>query len=95
MMAPKWLTIMLVSALLITAMAVVVIRQMNRVSFYQSQKLQLKRDDLSIEWRQLMAEYSTWRLEHKVEKEVRGAQGLNPPQGPSIQTIELAKRLEQ
>ncbi len=89
--AQKWLTMGLILALLVSAMAIVAVRQLNRVGFYQSEKLQAQRDNLSIEWRQLMAEYSTWRLEHKVEKEVRGDSGLNPPQGEQLQTLELAE----
>ncbi|MFT5259113.1 MAG: cell division protein FtsL [Saprospiraceae bacterium] len=83
--------LVLVFAVVASALSVVTVRQLNRVSFYQAQKLQHQRDDLSIEWRQLMAEYSTWRLEHKVENEVRGESGLNPPQDEEIKTIQLAK----
>lgn len=90
----KILSWCLVAALVGTALSVVTVRQLNRASFYQAQKLQHQRDDLSIEWRQLMAEYSTWRLEHKIENEVRGNAGLNPPQSAEIKTIKLAPRFK-
>ncbi len=86
----RWFVLLLI-VVMISALSVVVVRQLNRVSFYQAQKTQAQRDDLSIEWRQLMAEYSTWRLEHKVENEVRADRGLNPPQDERIRTLKLAK----
>ena len=79
----------LVITVVISALALVSVRQLNRVAFYESQKLALQRDDLSIEWRQLMAEYSTWRLEHNIEAEVRGEHKMEPPLSDNIQTIHL------
>ncbi len=80
----------LVIAVLVSALALVSVRQLNRVAFYESQKLESQRDDLSIEWRQLMAEYSTWRLEHNIESEVRGEHKMEPPVSDNIQTIHLS-----
>ena len=80
----------LVIAVVISALALVSVRQLNRVAFYESQKLEIQRDDLSIEWRQLMAEYSTWRLEHNIESEVRGEHKMEPPLSDNIQTILLS-----
>jgi cell division protein FtsL len=86
----------LVITVVISALALVSVRQLNRVAFYDSQKLALQRDDLSIEWRQLMAEYSTWRLEHNIEAEVRGEHKMEPPLSDNIQTIHLrAQNTEQ
>lgn len=85
----------LVIAVVISALALVSVRQLNRVAFYESQKLQIQRDDLSIEWRQLMAEYSTWRLEHNIEAEVRGEHKMQPPLSDNIQTIHLTAQNTQ
>ena len=79
----------LVVAVLASAFALVSVRQLNRMAFYEVLKLERQRDDLSIEWRQLMAEYSTWRLQHNVELEVRGALNMEPPSSQRIQTINL------
>lgn len=83
-----WLMLALIVALLISALSIVTVRQLNRVGVYQSEKLQAQRDNLSIEWSQLMAEYSTWWL----EQEVPGESGLNPPQGEQLQTLQLAEQ---
>lgn len=88
--AQMLLTLTLVLIVVITAMGLVSVRQLNRLAFYDVQKLQRQRDDLSIEWRQLMAEFSTWRLEHNIESEVRGQYKMEPPASDQIQTIHLA-----
>jgi cell division protein FtsL len=80
----------LVVAVVASALTLVSVRQLNRLAFYEVQKLERQRDDLSIEWRQLMAEFSTWRLEHNIEREVRGEHKMEPPDNKQIQTIYLA-----
>ncbi len=95
----RWNTQSMVCAALIvsvvaSALALVSVRQFNRLSFYTAQKLERERDDLAIEWRQLMAEYSTWRLAHNVESEVRGRYEMLPPTSGNIQTIRLASNGE-
>lgn len=84
------LTISLVLIVVISALTLVSVRQLNRLAFYDLLKLERERDDLSIEWRQLMAEFSTWRLEHNIETEVRGEYQMEPPGSEQIQTIYLA-----
>jgi len=86
------LTMALVLAVMASAMTLVSVRQQNRLAFYELLKLERERDDLSIEWRQLMAEFSTWRLEHNIENEVRGEYKMEPPASKQIQTIYLASR---
>ncbi|MCP4011184.1 MAG: cell division protein FtsL [Proteobacteria bacterium] len=73
-----------------SALTLVSVRQLNRLAFYDLQKLERERDGLSIEWRQLMAEFSTWRLEHNIENEVRGEHKMEPPGSSQIQIIHLA-----
>jgi len=85
-------SMVLVSAVVATALTVVSVRQLNRLAFYDLLKLERERDALSIEWRQLMAEFSTWRLEHNIENEVRGEYKMEPPASKQIQTIFLASR---
>ncbi len=84
----------LVVAVLASAFALVSVRQLNRMAFYDVLKLERQRDDLSIEWRQLMAEYSTWRLQHNVETEVRGELDMEPPSSQRIQTIRLTMQAQ-
>ncbi len=82
--------VVLVLILVGSALTLVSVRQLNRLAFYDLQKLERERDGLSIEWRQLMAEFSTWRLEHNIENEVRGEHKMEPPGSSQIQTIHLA-----
>jgi len=84
------LSIVLVLIVVGSALTLVSVRQLNRLAFYDLQKLERERDGLSIEWRQLMAEFSTWRLEHNIENEVRGEYKMEPPGSSQIQTIHLA-----
>lgn len=84
------MTAVLIMMVLASALALVSVRQLNRLAFYEVQKLERQRDDLSIEWRQLMAEFSTWRLEHNVETEVRSEHRMEPPGSEQIQTVYLA-----
>jgi len=77
-------------AAVVSALALVSVRQLNRLAFYDLLKLEGQRDDLSIEWRQLMAEFSTWRLAHNIEVEVRDQYQMEPPSSRRIQTIRLA-----
>jgi cell division protein FtsL len=86
------LSITLILVVVFSAMALVSVRQLNRLAFYDLLKLERQRDHLSIEWRQLMAEFSTWRMEHNIENEVRGEHHMEPPAQEQIQTIFLASR---
>jgi cell division protein FtsL len=86
------LSISLLLVVVASALTLVSVRQLNRLAFYDLLKLERERDDLSIEWRQLMAEFSTWRLEHNIENEVRGEYKMEPPASKQIQTIYLASR---
>jgi cell division protein FtsL len=85
-------SISLILLVVFSAMTLVSVRQLNRLAFYDLLKLERQRDSLSIEWRQLMAEFSTWRLEHNIENEVRGEYSMEPPTREQIQTIFLASR---
>jgi len=89
------ISVVLALAVLASAFALVSVRQLNRLAFYDVLKLEQKRDDLSIEWRQLMAEYSTWRLQHNVEAEVRGDLAMEPPSSQRIETIRLTGQVPQ
>ena len=85
-------SISLILLVVFSAMTLVSVRQLNRLAFYDLLKLERQRDSLSIEWRQLMAEFSTWRMEHNIENEVRGEYRMEPPAQEQIQTIFLASR---
>jgi len=85
---------MLAVAVVVSALALVSVRQLNRLAFYDLLKLERQRDDLSIEWRQLMAEFSTWRLAHNIEVEVRDQYQMEPPSSQRIQTIRLAAQAD-
>ncbi len=86
----RWIA--LLSALVVaSAFSVVTVRHLNRVEFYQLQKLQAKRDQFAIEWRQWRAEKATWRLENNIEVEVREKRQMQAPDLVSIEIINLSE----
>jgi len=85
----RWIA--LLSALVVTsAFSVVAVRHLNRVAFYQLEKLQNTRDQFAIEWRQLQAEMATWRSEHNIEAEARDKRHMQAPDIFSIETVSLS-----
>lgn len=71
--------LMLLVAVVISGIAVVYIRHQHRLTFIALKDAQLKRDQLNIEWRQLLLEESTWSVHHLVEKKAREKLGMITP----------------
>jgi cell division protein FtsL len=72
-------TLMLLAAVVISAIAVVYIRHQHRLTFITLKDAQVQRDQLNIEWRQLLLEESTWSVHHLVEKNAREKLGMITP----------------
>ncbi len=62
-----------------SAILVVYVRHQHRLSYVALQQAQKSRDDLNIEWGQLLLEQSTWAGHHHVETEARTRLGLTVP----------------
>lgn len=63
--------LILLMAVVISGIAVVYVRHQHRLTFIALRDAQLQRDQLNIEWRQLLLEESTWSAHHLIEKNAR------------------------
>lgn len=81
----------LVGVLIVTvaasAIAVVYMRHQHRLSYVALQRAQQVRDELNIEWGQLLLEQSTWAMHHRVEAEAIRKLGMVTPNPDQIVVI--------
>jgi cell division protein FtsL len=59
---------LLIAAVFLSALAVIDARHENRMLFAQMQQLRQQRDQLNVEWGQLLLEQSTWSTHARVEQ---------------------------
>lgn len=59
---------LLIAALFLSALAVIDARHENRMLFAQLQQLRQQRDQLNVEWGQLLLEQSTWSTHARIEQ---------------------------
>jgi len=64
----KLLNVVLILAVLTTAMFVVYNKHKNRLLFVELERLTTLRDSMNIEWGQLQLEQSTWATDSRIEK---------------------------
>lgn len=79
--------LILLVAVVISGIAVVYIRHQHRLTFIALKDAQLQRDQLNIEWRQLLLEQSTWSLHHVVEKNAREKLGMITPSSKDMMIL--------
>jgi len=70
-LAINYSLLMMVMAVIASAMAVVYSKHSSRVEFVALQKLEYKRDALNEEWGRLLLEQSTWASPGRVEQQAR------------------------
>jgi cell division protein FtsL len=70
-----------------SAIAVVYMRHQHRLSYVALQSAQQERDDLNIEWGQLLLEQSTWAMHRRVEAEANRKLGMVTPNPDQIMVI--------
>ena len=63
--------LVMMAAILISAVAVVYSKHQNRVEFVALQKLEKQRDQLNEEWERLLIEQSTYSRPDRIEKAAR------------------------
>ncbi|MEA3291422.1 MAG: cell division protein FtsL [Pseudomonadota bacterium] len=80
---------MLGLAVMLSAVAVIYVRHQNRLAFMATQVQQKYRDELDIEWRQLMLERATWGTEHTVAAEARKKLKMQSPPPAEIVTLKF------
>ncbi len=71
--------ILLVMAVLASAVAAVYAKHRNRKLFMELQALTQERDRLEVDWSRLQIEQSTWSTHARVEQLARGEMGMHDP----------------
>jgi cell division protein FtsL len=86
-----WLTLSLVVGLvffnLASSLSVIYAKHLSRQYFSELQALQKKRDDLHVEWSQLLLEQGTWATDVRVERVAREHLHMVVPAPESVKVI--------
>jgi cell division protein FtsL len=77
----------LLIAVMVSAVAVVWTRHQSRVLFVQLTQLQGQRDDLNIEYGQLELEQATWAEPRRIDDEARTKLGMFMPRPQDVQLV--------
>lgn len=80
----------LVVAVVVSALAVVYVRHQHRLEFVALHAAQKERDRLNTEWRQLLAEESTWSFHHLVEKNARERLKMKEPEVSEVAIVDMS-----
>lgn len=79
--------LLLLLAVLVSAVAVVWTRHQSRVLFVDLTRLQNQRDELNIEYGRLELEQATWAEPRRIDDEARQKLGMVPPRPQDIQLV--------
>ena len=79
--------LMLLGAVLISAIGVVWTRHQSRVLFVQLTQLQNQRDDINIEYGKLELEQATWAEPRRIDSESRSKLSMVTPRPQDIQLV--------
>ncbi len=83
---------LVIAAVVATALGVVYVRHEHRLAFVALHAAQESRDRLNTEWRQLLAEESTWSFHHLVEKNARARLQMKEPRVEEIAIVDMSNR---
>ena len=79
-MTSPWVGVRIVAtAVFSSALAVVYVKHMTRMTFVELQGLEHERDALQVEWSKLQLELGTWASHDRVEQVARRELRLYPP----------------
>lgn len=78
------LTVALICLMLVSALAVIYVSHLNRLAFSQYQVALKERDQLDIEWGQLLLEQSALAQHARVERIARERLAMKPPAASEI-----------
>lgn len=78
---------LLIAAVLLSALGVIDARHENRRLFTQLQQLRQQRDQLNIEWGQLLLEQSTWSTHARIEQMATQQLDMQLPAHPKIVVV--------
>ena len=84
----KILLMLLVAAVLVSALGVVNAKHKNRFEFSQLQLLLKQKQQIEIEWGQLQLEQATWATHGRIEEMARGKLEM---QLPSLDKVEIIR----
>jgi cell division protein FtsL len=79
--------LILLAAMMVSAIAVVWTRHQSRVLFVQLTQLQGQRDALNIEYGQLELEQATWAEPRRIDNEARTKLGMLTPRPQDVQLV--------
>jgi len=79
--------LILLAAVLVSAIAVVWTRHQSRTLFVQLSQLQRDRDALNIEYGQLELEQATWAEPRRIDSEARTKLGMFAPRPQDVQLV--------
>ncbi len=85
---PVVLTIVMVSIVFFSALALIYTKHESRKLFIELEQLTAERDELNIEWGQLQIEQSTWATHARIEKVALEELSLARPASSEIFVIE-------
>jgi cell division protein FtsL len=80
--------LLLLSAVMVSAIAVVWTRHQSRVLFVQLTQLQGQRDDLNIEYGQLELEQATWAEPRRIDSEARTKLDMVIPRPQDVRLVQ-------
>lgn len=84
---PLLILLALVLAVLLSSMAVIFSAYEYRLLFHQHQLLVQQRDDLQVEWGQLLLEQSAWAANNRVEIQARKRLNMLVPEPSVIEIV--------
>ncbi|WP_333682004.1 cell division protein FtsL [Dyella sp.] len=79
--------LVLLAAVLVSAIAVVWTRHQSRTLFVQLSQLQSQRDELNIEYGRLELEQATWAEPRRIDSEARTKLGMFTPRPQDVQLV--------
>lgn len=85
--------LLLLVAVVGSALAVVELRHRNRVAFAELQTVQAARDAIDTEWGQLLLEQGAWAEHRRVEESARTRLGMIPPAQPQVIVVYAPERV--
>ncbi|MGE3920503.1 MAG: cell division protein FtsL [Gammaproteobacteria bacterium] len=62
-----WLILTLMCGIFISALSVVYVQAQSRMFFAELQSMQKQRDNLRVQWRQLLVEQNTWATQARIQ----------------------------
>ena len=82
------ISILMLIAVIVSALVVVTVRHENRLVFIDLQKIENQRTHLQAEWGRLMLEKATWAMENNIADEASNRLGMLPPPSAQIITVQ-------